>query len=192
MGTRIITEEEILQLGEPCNFKNTTKHSVFYKDNIYYKIWGFGPIGPFVTFDGLDAIWHGNHTLASLKVGLLTGETCHAFKDTLHDTDGNCIGYSMHAGKIIDKFDPRYKTFINKLVEVSIETGYLYKDIAPYNIIDFNNKLSIIDVGFTPMKIHHNKKLSPNEWKVWIYMINYERDSDYVMELKKAISKYNI
>jgi hypothetical protein len=185
----IIDDDFIDLLGiNLAQFSKKPKPKLFLKDGIYYKIWDQAS-HPYYTFNGLDLIWEGHDTLASVKVGLINDLTCPAFKDLLFNNDRVCIGYSMYEGSVIDKTDSRYEPFIKILVEQSLKFGYCFNDASWWNIIDYKGTLSLIDIDFPPAKIFHNKTLTETEQKRWNYIVDSQNKSDYFLALMEELTK---
>jgi hypothetical protein len=91
----------------------------------------------------------------------------------------------MYAGKQIKEKDERYYRFIKTLVDTSIKTGYFYHDVNLYNIVDYQGHLSIIDIDFAPVKIHHDKILSLTEYERWVSNLKGSNGGDYFEQMKK-------
>jgi hypothetical protein len=138
---RIFKEEDIKQLTIIPKINDSKDLATVYKkDNRYYKIWRFQSAS-FYSFEGMNAIWQGCHTLSGISLGLINDETCPALIETLHNKAGDCIGYCTQEGKHIESSDPRYFKFIERLVDISIEKGYGIVDCDIKNIIDVHGKL---------------------------------------------------
>jgi hypothetical protein len=180
----IIDDHFSKSLGERLTPYSGREHTgVFLKDQIYYKIWDFYCPALYEQV-GLDFIWCGAKTPAAILRGLITYETCCVFKELLHNK-GMCVGYSMYAGNHIKEKDEKYYQFIKKLVDVSVKTGYFFYDVKLENIVEYQGQLSLIDIDFSPIKIHHNKELSTPDYERWVCTIGNSSGLEYFEQMKK-------
>jgi len=148
-------------------------HCKIYKiDNIFYKFWS-EPHAAYYVQDGLDHVYQGYKNLASITTGLITEKTCPAFKELIFDDQDQCCGYAMYEGIPLWP-DEQYYKFIDYLVDVSIETGYGYRDLNPYNVVQYKDGFSVIDINFNPIKLNHGKKFDEVEFNTWIYTFSSE------------------
>ena len=186
MGIKIIKSNEIEMLGEPTyRWLKTPKSKIFLKGGIYYKIY-CKPTLSFYIVNGLNMEWQNHSTLAAVTVGLINEDTCCAFKDILQNENGICIGYTTVEGIPIEETHPQYDSFIDKLVEVSIKTGYGFDDANPWNIVDVQGKLSLIDLDFHPIKLDHGVKFSRDEQYRWEEIMECSHSgSKYFLKLKE-------
>lgn len=155
----------------------TRDRSMLYRDqNFYYKIFNSASINTtislaYYTLNGLDLQWQGADELAVKKVGLLSA-ICPAYYDTIYH-NGNCIGYMTHRGQPTHTFKKtqantlRYMKFVKELADISIATGWGIVSVNTNNIVEYNGQLSFIDLEFSPIKLAHNKSLSPFEQALW-------------------------
>jgi hypothetical protein len=188
MGIKIIKSNEMKLLGEGISrFNESPTCKIFLKDGIYYKFW-CKPTFAFYILNGLSLEWQNPFTIAPLTHGLLTEDTCCAFKDILQDENGICIGYSTIEGTHIDKDDPRYETFIDKLVDTSIKTGYGFADANHWNVVDIQGKLSLIDLDFPPIKLNHGLTFSKAERRLWYELLDDNYNNEYFCKLKSRIN----
>jgi hypothetical protein len=184
MGIKIIKSGEIESLGESISrYSPIPKSKIFLKDGIYYKFW-CKPTSAFYILNGLNMEWQSHTTITPLSFGLLTEDTCCAFKDIIQNENGICIGYTTIEGTHISKTDARYESFVDKLVDVSIKTGYGFADANHWNIVDIQGNLSLIDLDFPPIKLNHGLKFSTEEQYLWEEMVDSHNNSDYFLKLK--------
>jgi len=167
---------------------------IFYDDHFYYKI--IHKISPYVklssayyTLEGLDLVWQGTEQMAIEKVGLLSTDIIPAFYKFIYHND-QCCGYAMHRGTLIENTnysDVDYIKFLKLLVDKSIQCGWAIPSVGKHNIIEYNGKLSLIDLDFNPIRLNHNRSLSNFEIQIW----ENEFHSDDQLYLKMIKNKLN-
>lgn len=167
---------------------------LFYDDHFYYKI--IHEISPYVklssayyTLEGLDLVWQGTKQMAIEKVGLLSTDIVPAFYKFIYHND-QCCGYVMHRGVLIENTnysDIDYIKFLKLLVDKSIQCGWAIPSVGKHNIIEYNGKLSLIDLDFNPISLTHNRLLNNFEIQIW----ENEFHSDDLLYLKMIKNKLN-
>jgi hypothetical protein len=121
---------------------------------------------------GLDIVWQGDNALAADTCGLITKDIIPAFDEFIYD-QGTCVGYTTLRGVPLTKLhmteslNLQYLKYITKLVNHSITTGWAFVSLNPSNIVMIDGRLSLIDLDFSPIKLHHNKTLTPREFSIW-------------------------
>lgn len=163
-----ITSLDFKNLEKVTSISFEKRRASLYKNNIkYYKVWNHNlKIGPYFILDKFNLIHYGYDDLIGKKLNLINSETCCAFDDLIFHKN-YCCGYSTFSGIPLslnsEKYKNKYLEFIEKLVSISIENNYFIPDVGIHNIIEYDNKLSLIDIDFIPISIEGYKKLSSEE-----------------------------
>lgn len=144
------------------------RRASLYKNNVrHYKIWNHNlKVGPYFILEKLNLIHYGYDDLIGKKLNLINSKTCCAF-DELIFYKNYCCGYSTFSGIPISlnakKYENKYLEFVELLVSISLENNYFIPDVGMHNIIEYDNKLSLIDIDFIPVSIEGYKKLSSDD-----------------------------
>ena len=156
---------------------HNVKNYVYSDDLKFYKL--LAPYGlynrtslAYYTMVGLDFVWQGDSALAVDTCGLITKDTVPAFGEFIYDQE-ICVGYTTLRGipltelPMTESLNLQYLQYITKLVNHSITTGWAFVSLNPSNIVMIDGQLSLIDLDFSPIKLHHNKTLTPREFSIW-------------------------
>jgi SAM-dependent methyltransferase len=127
-----------------------------YKDGQYfYKIWDpdyserriIVYDGQRIFIDTRDP--HGKEILPGFQFGLFDQHICPAFVDYIHDGD-TLRGYKTLSGQPLASFDPLdpvLTKYIAYFMQMTLASGFVYRDLKPRNIIKLpNGSLSLIDL----------------------------------------------
>lgn len=116
---------------------------IYSDDHLFYKVWSDtyvantpAAIGnKFKRIEGLSEL-HG------FAVGLFNSDIASAFVEYIRDSKEIIRGYVSHAG-----VHPDYvpDAFADLLFEACKKSGWVFSDLKPQNVIEFNSKLSLID-----------------------------------------------
>lgn len=162
-------------------------HCKLYKiGNLYYKIWTETHAAYYIQ-TGLDNIYNGYKSIASITTGLIDSNTCSTFVDLIHNDTGKCCGYIMHEGTTIHEPTEDYKKFVDYLVDHSLKTGYAYKDLNYYNVVIYRGNYSLIDINFNPIKLNHGRILDSTEMYDWFRSFK-NKDGYYLKKLFKELN----
>jgi hypothetical protein len=184
MNIKIMSAWELESLGTPLPRADRGAR-LFFKNNLYYKIWGIHS-NAFFILNGLTGEYQSHSTISALSVGLLNNHNCSALQSLIHNEDGICIGYTMFAGNTITTAHKLYDEFIDNLVDHSIRCGYALSDRHISNFIERNGKLSLIDVSFTPVLLNHGRTFTKQEYQIWSWAIHCGKpETMYYAKLKE-------
>lgn len=142
---------------------------VYLHDDKYVKLWSVDHLDPYTTQTGLTFKFHGFSEMTSNVVGMLNPTVCPAFIETVYDENG-CCGYITQAGTPASNVVKMFR-FVDTMIEYFFSIGYLMRDVAQYNIIEVDGKLSIIDVDQPPIRISDYQNLLPIEREVWYRLL---------------------
>jgi len=177
---------------EDIDFKNLSrvatkkKPQIYYDNKFYYKVWDNWHHTAYHTIVGLDTIYHSMNNLSTVRLGLITDETCSAFQDLIFNSTNICCGYVMHKGTETTNHN-EYLKLLDKLVINAFSTGYSLRDVNIHNTVMYNNQCSVIDIDTNPIKLFHNKKLNELELKRW-YDSFYNLDNLYLDKIKQRLN----
>lgn len=156
---------------------HNVKNCVYSDDLKFYKL--LAPYGlynrtslAYYVMVGLDFVWQGDNALAIDTCGLITKDVVPAFDEFIYD-QGTCVGYTTLRGvpltelAMTESLKLQYLKYITKLANHSIQTGWAYVSLNPNNIVMINGQLSLIDLDFSPIKLHHNSTFTPREQILW-------------------------
>jgi len=186
------------ELSQASVVKKKRERKVLFHNDLYYKIW--------------DRNWSESEIVDyALKAGFYDKEIAGSLKFTIFDDSGP-RGYACHSGiqlhdnsesawaRLISKtsIEDRFN-FIFRTIKNSLVSGGIYSDLAPQNIIIYNNKISFIDLeSFHSFSMIFDRRLAPYEkfnldaW--WKPHETAKRDVDlfYKRYLKKCLDiEYN-
>ena len=127
-----------------------------YKDSQYaYKIWSRGSRGHRVAFVAGEAVFcdnrgaAGEEQLLGFLCGMYDDKICPAFVENIYSR-GRLRGYRTRLGEPLSKAnsaDQNVRDFIEEMINASLRSGYVYRDLHPGNLIRLGDgRISLIDL----------------------------------------------
>lgn len=128
-------------------------------------------------------------------MGLINQEVCPLLKEVLLYKN-ICIGYTMFKGNTINPTTAitenllriKYKNFLNKIANLSLESGHGFGDFGKHNILQYNGVLSLIDIADPPIKLHKN--MFNDEYYINLFNVMQEDSQEYFFLLKQFMNEY--